>query len=88
MFKIAFMEGFWIKTFTSLSTFTLHDYKEYCTNYFQKFKNVKVENYLFLSPIGDVIGYNILQEDNLNFKSDQEDKFEKEAIHLMNMKIS
>lgn len=83
MFKIAF----WIEAITSLSTFTLHDYKEYCTYYFQKFKNVKVESYLFLSPIGDVIGYNILQEDILNFKSDKKDKFEKEVMHLMNMKI-
>ncbi len=83
-----FLEGFWIETITSLSTFTLHDYKEYCIDYFQKFKNAKVESYLFFSPIGGVIGYNILQEDNLNFKSDHENKFEKEAIHLMNMKIS
>jgi hypothetical protein len=72
-----FLEGFWIEAITSLSTFTLHDYKANCTYYFQKFKNVKVESYLFFSPIGDVIGYNIFQEDHLNFKSDKGDKFEK-----------
>jgi len=64
------LKGFWIETITSLSRFTLHDYKANCADYFQKFKNVKVENYFSLSPIGDVIGYNILHEENLNFKSD------------------
>jgi hypothetical protein len=82
------LKGFWIEAITSLSTFTLDDDKANYTNYFQKFKNIKVENYLSLIPIGDVISYNIIQEENLYFKSDQEDKFEKEGIDFMNTKIS
>ncbi len=55
-----FLKGFLIEVVTILSTFTLHDYKANCANYFHKFMNVKAKGYLSLNPTKDVIGYNII----------------------------
>ncbi len=66
-----FLKSFWIESITSISLFTLHEYKKNRANYFWKFRNIKTHDLFSLSPIKEVIGYNILQEEYLNSTNEQ-----------------